>query len=128
MLTKFILKTLFHKAITSHIEASFLDLNLLISNGIITSKFYDKQDYFNFDSLIFLPLDSDIPNTTSYEVYLSQPIRFARTSGSVSDFNYCSKLLTAKLLKQGYRLHKLRKQSLNFTVNILNEFLNKMMA
>ena len=34
---------------------------------------------------------------------------FARASSSVSDFNYRNKTLAAKLLRQGYRYHKLRK-------------------
>ena len=35
--------------------------------------------------------------------------RFARASSIVADFNTRNKLLTQKLLKQGYRYHKLRK-------------------
>ena len=46
---------------------------------------------------------------TSYGVYISQLIRFARASSYVADFNTRNKLLTQKLLKQGYRYHKLRK-------------------
>ena len=42
-------------------------------------------------------------------VYISQFIRFARASSIVADFNTHNKLLTQKLLKQGYRYHKLRK-------------------
>ena len=38
-----------------------------------------------------------------------QLIRFARASSHVADFNTRNKLLTQKLLKQGYRYHKLRK-------------------
>ena len=34
---------------------------------------------------------------------------FARASSYVADFNTRNKLLTQKLLKQGYRYHKLRK-------------------
>ena len=45
----------------------------------------------------------------SYGVYISQLIRFARVSSHVTDFNFCNKLLTAKLVNQGYRYHKLRK-------------------
>ena len=41
--------------------------------------------------------------------YISQLIRFARASSYVADFNTRNKLLTQKLLKQGYRYHKLRK-------------------
>ena len=42
-------------------------------------------------------------------IYISQLIRFARASSHVTDFNNSNKFLTAKLLKQGYRYHKLRK-------------------
>ena len=45
----------------------------------------------------------------SYGVYISQLIRFARVCSHVNDFNTRNKCLTAKLLKQGYRYHKLRK-------------------
>ena len=41
--------------------------------------------------------------------HTSQLIRFARASSHVNDFNNCNRFLTAKLLKQGYRYHKLRK-------------------
>ena len=54
-------------------------------------------------------LDGDVPRSTSYGVYISQLIRFARASSYVADFNTRNKLLTQKLLKQGYRYHKLRK-------------------
>ena len=39
---------------------------------------------------------------------------FARASSHVADFNTCNKLLTQKLLKQGYRYHKLRKTFYKF--------------
>ena len=54
-------------------------------------------------------LDGDVPRTTSYEVYISQLIRFARASSYVADFNTRNKFLTQKLLKQGYWYHKLPK-------------------
>ena len=44
-----------------------------------------------------------------FGVYISQLIRFARASNNVADFNTRNKLLNQKLLKQGYRYHKLRK-------------------
>ena len=40
--------------------------------------------------------------------YISQLIRFLRVSSHPADFNTRNKILTAKLLKQGYRYHKLR--------------------
>ena len=52
-------------------------------------------------------LDGDVPRSTSYVVYISQLIRFARASSYVTDFNTRNKLLTQKPLKQGYRYHTL---------------------
>ena len=47
------------------------------------------------------------PRRTSYGVYISQLIRFARAS---SNLNICrNKALTAKLPRQGYRYFKFRK-------------------
>ena len=54
-------------------------------------------------------MDGDFPHPTSYGVYISQLIRFAEVSTYVTDFNACNKILTAKLLHQGYRYHKVRK-------------------
>ena len=83
----------------------FLDLHLSISNDIVSTKIYNKRD----DFVNFPFLDGDVPRSTSYGVYISQLIRFARASSYVADFNTRNKLLTLKLLKQGYRYHKLRK-------------------
>ena len=69
----------------------------------------DKRDDFDFEIVNFPFLDGDVPRSTSYGVYISQLIRFARASSYVTDFNTRNKLLTQKLLKQGYRYHKLRK-------------------
>ena len=53
-------------------------------------------------------LDGDVPRSTSYGGYISQLIRFARVSSHVDDFNTLDKVLTTKLLRQGYRYHKIR--------------------
>ena len=98
-----------NKANTSDTEAPFLDLHLSISNGFVSSKIYDKYDDFDFDIVNFPFLDGDVPRSTSYGVYVSQLIQFARVSSHVVDFNARNKSLTAKLLQQGYRYHKLRK-------------------
>ena len=86
----------------------FLDLHLSISNDIVSTKIYDKCDNFDFGNVNFPFLDGDVPHSKSYGIYISQLIRFARESSLVADFNTCNKL-TQKLLKQGYRYHKLRK-------------------
>ena len=84
-------------------------MHLSISNDIVSTEIYDKRDDFDFDIVNFLILDADVSCSTSYEVYISQPIRFGRASSHSTDFNTCNKLLTQKLLKQGYWYHKLCK-------------------
>ena len=74
-----------NKANSSDTEAPFLDLNLSISNGTVSTKTYDKRDAFDIVNFQFL--DGDVPRRTSYGVYISQLIRFARASSNVSDFN-----------------------------------------
>ena len=54
-------------------------------------------------------LDGDVPRSPSYGVYISQLIRFARVCSNVDDFNNRNLFLTAELLKQGYRYHKILK-------------------
>ena len=84
---------------------------------------YDKRDDFDFDIVNFPFLDGDVPRSTSYGVYISQLIRFARVSSYVADFNARNKSLTAKLFQQGYRYHKLRKTF----ADTMNWFLNSML-
>ena len=61
-----------NKANSSDTEASFLDLNLSITNGIVSSKIYDKRDDFNFETVNFPFLDGDVPRSSSYGVYTFQ--------------------------------------------------------
>ena len=86
-----------------------MDLNLCIANGTVSTKLYDKGNDFDFDMVNFPFLDGEVPRRTSYGVYISQLVRFARASSNLNDFNSCNKALTAKLLRQGYRYLKLRK-------------------
>ena len=49
-----------NKANSSDTEAPFLDLNLSITNCIVSSKIYDKRDDFNFEIVNFPFLDGDV--------------------------------------------------------------------
>ena len=80
-----------------------------IASGIVSSKVYDKWDDFNFEIVNFPFLIGDVPRSSSLGVYISQLIRFARVCSNVDDFNKINLFLLAKLLKQGYRYHKIRK-------------------
>ena len=104
-------KLLLNKANTSDTKAAFLDLHLSI---LIPIKIYDKRDDLDFEIVNFPFLDGDFPRSTPYGVNISQLICFVRASSHVVDFNTCNKLLTQKLLKQGYRFYKLRKTIAKF--------------
>ena len=91
-----------------------MDLHLSISNGFVSTKIYNKRDDFDFDKENFPFLDGDVPRSTSYGVNISKLIRFARVCSHVADLNARNKSLTAKLLQQGYRYHKLRKTFFKF--------------
>ena len=52
-----------NKANSSDTEAPFLDLNLSITNGIVSSKIYDNRDDFNFEIVNFPFLDEDVPHS-----------------------------------------------------------------
>ena len=97
-----------NKTNTYDTEAPFLDFHLSVSKGFVSSKIYDKRDDFDFDIVNFSFLAGEVSRPTSYGVYISQLIRFARVSSYVADFNARNKCLTAKLIQQGYRYHKLR--------------------
>ena len=60
-----------NKANTSNTEAAFVELHLPISNGIVSTKIYDKRDYFDFEIVNFPFLDGDVPHSAYYRVYIS---------------------------------------------------------
>ena len=93
---------------TSDTEAPFLDLHLVL----FPQKFMINELTLIFDVVIYRFLDhyhGVVTCRPSYGVYISHLIRFARVWSHVDDFNARNKCLTSKLLKQGYRYHKLRK-------------------
>ena len=103
-----------NKANSSDTEAPFLDLNLSTTNGIVSSKIYDKRDDFNFEIVNFHFLDGDVPRSPSYGVYIFQLIRFARVCSKVDDFNNRNVFLTAKLLNKVIDIIKFEKHFLNY--------------
>ena len=97
-----------NKANTSNTEAAFLDFHLSISNDIVYTKIYDKRDDFDFEIVNFPFVDGDIPRLYPMEsVSLNSFVSLEHLA--IADINTLNKLLTQKLLKQGYWYHKLRK-------------------
>ena len=89
-------------------RASYLDLDLSYDRDKrLQVKLYDKRDDFTFHIDNFPFLSSNIPLSPAYGVYVSQLIRYARASSAYIDFLVRSRLLTNKLLGQGYKRFKL---------------------
>ena len=88
-------------------SSSYLDCYLYIDNGKLTTRLYDKRDDFNFPIVNFPFLSSNIPSAPVYGVCVSQLIRYARTCSNYQDFKERGKVLTTKLLSQGYQKTKL---------------------
>ena len=83
-----------------------------------------KLDDFNFEIVIFPFLDGVVPRSHSYGLYISQLIRFSRVCSNFDDFNSRNLFLTAKVLKQGYRYHKILKAFSISTTDSQSQLLN----
>ena len=59
-----------NKANSADTESPFLDLDLSITNSIVSSKIYDKWDDFDFEIVNFPFLDGDAPRSPFYSVYM----------------------------------------------------------
>ena len=86
-------------------SSSYLDCYLYIDNIKLTTRLNDKRDDFNFPIVNFPFLSSNIPSAPAYGVYVSQLIRYARAN--YQDLLERGKVLTTKLLSQGYQKTKL---------------------
>ena len=92
----------------AHNHASYLDLLLSFDhNNRLQVKLYDKRDDFDFNIVNFPFLCSNIPLSPAYGVYISQCVRYARACTFYHDFLIRCRLLSSKLLNQGYTRSKL---------------------
>ena len=88
-------------------SSSDLDCYLYIANDKLTTRLYDKRDDFNFPIISFPFLSSNIPSVPAYGVYISPLTRYARACLNYQDLMERGKVLTTKLLSQGYQKTKL---------------------
>ena len=90
-------------------SASSLYLLLSIGKDVqLHTSIYDKRDDFNFHITNFPFLNSNIPSSPAYGVFISQLIRYARASSSYECFILSARRLSSKLLKQGYLVERLK--------------------
>ena len=80
----------------------FLDLSLKIEEGFLSSSIYDKRDVFNFSVVNFPFLSGNIPNRSSYGVFIGELVRYARGCTYIDDFKCKTKNTISKFLKQNF--------------------------
>ena len=98
----------------SKTTASYLDLFITISNGVLQFKLYDKRDDFNFGIVNYPFTDSNIPMKPAYGVYVSQLVRYSLACSSYTDFLSRHRTLVTKLVHQGYTTELLRRHFIRF--------------
>ena len=86
---------------------SYLDLEVNISDRRFTTAVFDKRDGFNFHTVNFPHMDSNIPSKPAYGVYISQLVRIGRICDSYKSFFTRHHQLTCRLVKQGFLYDKL---------------------
>ena len=90
-------------------SASYLDLHLDIdSEGRLNGDSTIKQNDFNYPTVNFPFICSNISAAPAYGLYISPLIRYFKACGSYQDFLNRGLLLTRKLLNQEFLLVKLK--------------------
>ena len=83
-------------------RATFLDLDINISNGRFVTKLYDKRSDFSFSIVNFPSKSSNIPTTIIHGVIISQVLRFCRACTNLYDFKLSCRQFFAKLRFNGF--------------------------
>ena len=77
------------KANKSDHLADYFDFTVMVDSGCkIFTRLYDRRDDFDFHTVNFPFLSSNIPSGLFYGVYISQLIRYARCCLHHDDFRY----------------------------------------
>ena len=92
----------------------FLDLQVNITDSIISTAIYDKRDAFHFPIVKFPTLTGNIPKKSSYGVFIGEVVRYARACSYFEDFKLRTLALVSKLRKQGFIPRLLKRSWLTF--------------
>ena len=92
----------------------FLDLQVVITDNIISTSIYDKRDAFDFPIVNFPTLTGNIPQKISYGVFTCELVRYARACSYYEDFESRALSLVTKLKKQGFSCRLLKATFIKF--------------
>jgi hypothetical protein len=83
-------------------HATFLDLDITISNGRFHTRIFDKRDKFNFSIVNYPHSSSCMPKCIFRGVVISQILRFCRASSDLDAFISSVQMFVQKLANNGY--------------------------
>ena len=89
---------------------SFLDLQVAIKDSIISTSIFDKRDAI----VNFSALTGNIPNRSSYGVFIGELVRYSRACTYYKDFEDRATLLITKLLRQAFTVRGLKASFFKF--------------
>lgn len=92
----------------------FLDLQVAIKDSIISTSIFDKRDAFDFPIVNFPTLTGNIPNRSSYGVFIGELVRYSRACTYYKDFEDRATLLITKLLRQAFTVRGLKASFFKF--------------
>ena len=100
---------------TSKCVCTFLDLRISVFRGTFKFRSYDKRNDFKFQINNYPNLKGNIPYSTAYGVYASQLVRFCDINQELNPFISDVKVMTNKLLDQGFNISMLHNMFLKFS-------------
>ena len=92
---------------------SYLDVSISICQGKFITEVFDKRDNFNFN-YPYMCSNIHVPAKPTYGVYISQLIRISRICDKFDSFVKRHRLLTDRLIKQGFWYSKLCSSFIKF--------------
>ena len=91
------------------LSASFIDLDISITDRKFDLKLFDKRDAFPFEIVRMPYLSNNMPSNIFYSTLSSELIRIARCTTDKDNFLQTAKALISRMKKQGVALARLSK-------------------
>ena len=91
-------------------RATFMDLEINVSDGIFVYKLFDKRDNFPFFIVRMPDLSGNIPSHVFYGSVMSEFLRIARSTLLYSDFLPVASNLLKRMINQGGAKDRLLQQ------------------
>ena len=102
-------RTCLKKENVGFLDASFLDLDISITNNKLSLKLYDKRDAFPF-SIVRMPfLSNNMPSIIFYATIGGELLRITRCTTELPSFIYSCNQLLKIMYKQGAKAPSVRR-------------------